>query len=134
MTEPDEPTGKRELSGATHQRQDKGESRDVRASAMQAVSARLPAALVERLTEEAARRGIKLSELIRQAVEALLRGGSEKSADLNASVGNQMTIMTPLSQYQTENSNLVVEVPTEPSHVVALGYSSKLRDGNLARN
>lgn len=90
---------------------------------MQAVSARLPAALVEQLTGEAARRGIKPSELIRQAVEGLLRGGQEKRPDLNASVGHQMTIVTPLSQYQTENSNLVVEVPTEPSHVVALGYS-----------
>jgi metal-responsive CopG/Arc/MetJ family transcriptional regulator len=90
---------------------------------MQAVSARLPAVLVEQLNEEAANRGIRPSELIRQAVEALLRGEPEKSADLNASVGYQMTVVTPLNQYQTENSNLVVEVPTEPSHVVALGYN-----------
>jgi metal-responsive CopG/Arc/MetJ family transcriptional regulator len=90
---------------------------------MQAVSARLPAALVEKLNEEAARRGIRPSELIRQAVEILLRGEPDTIADLNASVGYQMTIMTPLSQYQTENSNLVVEVSTEPSQVVALGYS-----------
>jgi len=90
---------------------------------MQAVSARLPAVLMEQLSEEAAKRGIKPSELVRQAVEALLRGTPEKNADLNASVGNQMTVVAPLNQYKTENPNLVVEVPIEPSHVVALGYS-----------
>lgn len=123
MTRTDEPTDNRGLSESAHRRQDKGDPQDGRASAMQAVSARLPAVLVEQLNEEAANRGIRPSELIRQAVEALLRGEPEKSADLNASVGYQMTVVTPLNQYQTENSNLVVEVPTEPSHVVALGYN-----------
>lgn len=123
MTEPDEATGDREPSEATSQRQDEGDSQGARPPVMQAVSARLPAALVEKLNEEAARRGIRPSELIRQAVEILLRGEPDTIADLNASVGYQMTIMTPLSQYQTENSNLVVEVSTEPSQVVALGYS-----------
>jgi metal-responsive CopG/Arc/MetJ family transcriptional regulator len=123
MTELVEPTDKDGLGGSVHKQQDKSDSQDARTSAMQAVSARLPAVLVEQLTEEAAKRGIRPSELIRQAVETLLRGGPEKSAELSGSTGNQMTIMTPLTQYQTENANLVVEVPTEPSHVVALGYS-----------
>ena len=124
VTELAEPRRDRQLGEAMDHRQDRGDVQDARSSAMQAVSARLPAALVEQLIEEAARRGIKPSELIRQAVEGLLRERPEKSADLNGSVGYQMTIVTPISQYQTENSNLVVEVPMEPSHVVALGYSS----------
>jgi metal-responsive CopG/Arc/MetJ family transcriptional regulator len=123
VTEPDEPTGNDGLSESTRQQQDKVDPQGARTSAMQAVSARLPAVLVEQLTEEATKRGIRPSELIRQAIEALLRGGPEKSVDLNASAGNQMTVVTRLSQYQTENPNLVVEVPMEPSHVVALGYS-----------
>jgi metal-responsive CopG/Arc/MetJ family transcriptional regulator len=121
VTEPDEPTGDRELTGVAV-RQDEDDSQGVRPSAMRAVSARLPAVLVEKLNEEAARHGVRPSELIRQAVETLLRSEPEVAADLNASVGHQMTIVTPLSQYQTANSNLVVEVPTEPSQVVAVGY------------
>lgn len=119
MAEPDKPTGGREGS----ERQEQGGAADVRYSAMQAVSARLPTALVEELADEAARRGIKLSELVRQAVETLLRKEPDGTTNLNASVSYQVTIMTPLSQYQTENANLVVEVPTEPNQVVALGYS-----------
>lgn len=123
VTEPDDPADNHGLGESAHERQAKGDPQEARTSAMQAVSARLPAVLVEQLTAEAAKRGIRPSELIRQAVEALLRGGPEKNPDLNASVGYQMTVVTPLNQYQTENPNLVVEVPTEPSHVVALGYS-----------
>jgi metal-responsive CopG/Arc/MetJ family transcriptional regulator len=123
VTERDDLTDKDALGESVHERQAKGDPQEARTSAMQAVSARLPAVLVEQLNEEAAKRGIRPSELIRQAVETLLQGGSERSADLNASVGHQMTVITPLNQYHTENSNLVVEVPTEPSQVVALGYS-----------
>ena len=119
VAEPDKPTGGRE----GREDQERGDAADARYSAMQAVSARLPAALVEELADEAARQGMKPSELIRQAVEALLRKEPDGTANLNASVSYQVTIMTPLSQYQTENANLVVEVPTEPNHVVALGYS-----------
>jgi hypothetical protein len=108
--------------GAPSEQFNKADSSNVRSAAMQAVSARLPADLVEQLTEEAGRRGVKPSELIRQAVEVLLRDDPDMSTDLNGSVGHQMTILTPLTQYQTANSNLVVEVPVEPSHVVALGY------------
>jgi len=123
VTDPDEGTTRQGLKESALQRQDTGDSQDARTPAMQAVSARLPAVLMEQLSEEAAKRGIKPSELVRQAVEALLRGTPEKNADLNASVGNQMTVVAPLNQYKTENPNLVVEVPIEPSHVVALGYS-----------
>jgi metal-responsive CopG/Arc/MetJ family transcriptional regulator len=112
----------REPREAADRQHDEDDSQGIRPSAMQTVSARLPAVLVEKLNEEAARQGVRPSELIRQAVEILLRSEPEMAADLNVSVGHQMTIVTPLSQYQTANSNLVVEVPTEPSQVVAVGY------------
>jgi metal-responsive CopG/Arc/MetJ family transcriptional regulator len=120
VTEPDETMGGRAPGDVMPGRQDEGDPQGVRPSAMQAISARLPAALVEELNDEAARRGIRPSELVRQAVESLLRGESDTTADLNASVGCQMTVMTPLGQYHTENANLVVEVYTEPNQMVAL--------------
>jgi hypothetical protein len=123
VTEPGEPAGEREPSDPTSQLPDDSDAHGLRPSVMQAVSARLPAVLVEMLNKEATRRGVRPSELIRQAIEALLRGESGSTAGLNASVGNQMTVMTPLSHYRTENANLVVEVCIEPSQVVALGYS-----------
>jgi hypothetical protein len=123
VTEPDKPADSRQGSELAFRRQQQGDAGEGRQSAMQAISARLPAGLVEELAGEAARRGIRPSELVREAVEALLRKESGANADLNASVSYQVTIMTPLSQYQNENSNLVVEVPTEPNQVVALGYS-----------
>jgi hypothetical protein len=121
MVKPDQSVASDDGDGVLQQ-QDQDDQEHARPAAMRAVSARLPATLVKELLDEAARRGIKPSELIRQAVESLLHGESDKTADFNVSVGYQMTVMTPLSQYQTENPNLVVEVPTEPAHLVALGY------------
>ena len=89
---------------------------------MQAVSARLPASLVQELAEAAAQRGLRPSELIREAVEALLHRKPAVIADLDASAGVQMSVVTPMNPPRKENANLFVEIPTEPSHVVAVGY------------
>ena len=116
-----------EMSGAElEEGEGKANRSSGRPSAMQAVSVRLPVSLVKDLNDEANKRGIRPSELLRIAIEALLYPPpkSDAGADLNASVGYQMTVVAPLARYYTENSNLVVEVPTEPSQVVALGYGS----------
>jgi hypothetical protein len=98
---------------------DRNEARS--SSGMQVISTRVPAGLVEELQAEAARQGVRPSELLRRAVEGLLSCGPVIT-ELNPSTGNQMRVVTDLPKYATENANLVVEIPTEPAHLVALGY------------
>jgi hypothetical protein len=96
---------------------------ETRSSGMQVLSTRVPAALAQELQVEAARQGVRPSELLRRAVEGLLSHGSV-ATELNPTTGNQMRVTTDLPKYTTENANLVVEIPTEPAYLVALGYES----------
>ena len=102
--------------------EDEPEQIESRPSGTQVVSARLPTALAEELLSKAAHMGVRPSELIRQAVEAFLHSEPRGGTELTVYEGNQIRVVTPRNQYRTENSNLVVEVPAEPAHVVALGF------------
>src|SRR6266851_8293185 len=98
--------------------QDEGEWEDEpeliesRPSGTHVISARLPTVLAEELLSEASRRGVRPSEVVRQAVEAYLRAGSAKVAGISARSTGMLRVVTPLSDYRTENPNLVVP-PTE---------------------
>jgi hypothetical protein len=83
-----------------------------RPSGTQVVSARLPTALAEELLDQASQRGIRPSELVRQAVESYLRGGWGRVAGISAQSTGSLRVVTWLSDYRTENPNLVV-TPTE---------------------
>jgi hypothetical protein len=89
-----------------------------RPSGTQVISARLPTILAEELLDEASRRGVRPSEVVRQAVEAYLRSGSARVAGISARSTGTLRVTTPLSDYRTENPNLVV-LPTE--HLEAAG-------------
>ncbi len=102
--------------------EDEPEQIESRPSGTQVVSARLPTALAEELLSKAAHMEVRPSELIRQAVDAFLHGEPRRGTELTVYEGNQIRVVTPKNQYRTENSNLVVEVPAEPAHVVALGF------------
>ncbi len=102
--------------------QDEGEWEDepeqiaARPSGSQVISARLPTALAEELLSEAGRRGVRPSELVREAVESMLHGRRGAVAGLVANSGGTLRVAV-LSDYRTENLNLVVE----PPEVVAIG-------------
>jgi hypothetical protein len=105
---------------------------ETRPSGTQVISARLPTALAEELLAEAERRGVKVSELVRDAVDHLLHPETptahHPTTGITASVSARLTVVTPLWQYRTENSNPIVEpdeIP-EPPLVVALGYPSNM--------
>jgi hypothetical protein len=87
-------------------------------SGTQVISARLPTVLAEELLDDASRRGVRPSELVRQAVEAYLRGRSPGAVGISAQSTGMLRVITPLGDYRTENSNLVV-LPTE--HLEATG-------------
>ena len=101
--------------------EEKPEQIESKPSGTQVISARLPSALAEELLAEATSRGVRPSELVRQAVEVFMRKPAG-IVDLNAYVGYRMKVQTFIAQYTTENRNLVVDVPTEPAHLVALGF------------
>jgi hypothetical protein len=88
-----------------------------RPSGTQVISARLPSALAEDLLAEAARRGARPSELVRQAVEKWLSGRAAGVADIRAYAGQNMRMVTPSPESRTENFNLVVEVEPRPDRV-----------------
>jgi hypothetical protein len=87
-----------------------------RPSGTQVISARLPSVLAEDLLAQAARRGVRLSELVREAVEKWLSKPAGVT-DIRAYVGQNMRIVTPTPQSRTENFNLVVQVETHPDRV-----------------
>ncbi len=89
-----------------------------RPSGTQVISARLPAVLAEELLDDASRRGIRPSELVRQAVEAYLRAGSPRVAGISAQSTGTLRVVTPLGNYRTENANPVT-LPT--GHLQAVG-------------
>lgn len=103
---------------------------ETRPSGTQVVSARLPTALAEELLAEAERRGVKPSELVRDAVDRLLHEKrtttTYTTTSISASTSALLRVVTPLWPYRTENSNPIVEPEEapEPPLVVALGYPS----------
>ncbi|WP_216894523.1 CopG family transcriptional regulator [Nocardia alni] len=101
---------------------------ETKPSGTQVVSARLPAQLAEELLTEAERRGIKPSELIRDALQQYLHprfnviaGGT---AFINVSTSPLLTVRTRVDQYLAENSNPVVQQAEAlvPPLVAALGF------------
>jgi hypothetical protein len=107
--------------------EDEPEQIESRPSGNQVISARLPTALAEELLSEAARRGVRPSELVRQAVEAFLRAAPGGVADISVySVGMLRVFQPPEGQQsRTENYNLDFEVPAEPPQVIAVGFGSE---------
>lgn len=99
---------------------DEAEPIESRPTGTQVISARLPTALAEELLAEATRRGFRPSELVRQAIEALLRAEAAGMADISAYTGTNMRVVTPVREQRTENFNLVVQVATDPEHIEAV--------------
>jgi metal-responsive CopG/Arc/MetJ family transcriptional regulator len=79
----------------------------------QVVSARLPTALVLELGRVADHLDMKLSELVRAAVEQYLRSSSTP-VTVSAWPGGQLRVITPVFSVKTESANLVVPEPHEP--------------------
>jgi len=84
----------------------------------QVVSARLPVELAQELLAEAARRGSKPSELVREAVEQYFRKGGIES--VTAYAGQRIRLFQQFASYETENP--VVTDP--PPNLVALGIEA----------
>jgi hypothetical protein len=97
-----------------------------RPTGTQVISARLPTALAEKLLAEAARRGLKPSELVRAAVERMLHAEAGLAA-FTMSNDVRVRVLTPVSPSRTENPNLVLT--DEPSKVVALGFERPAASG-----
>ena len=88
-----------------------------RPSGSQVISARLPTSLAEQVLAEAARRGAKPSEVVREAIEIWLRAVPGGMAEISAYAGQNMRILTPSVQGKTENFNLVVGVEADPDRI-----------------
>lgn len=79
-----------------------------RPSGTQVVSARLPAELAQRVIAEAEARGTRLSEVIREAVEAHLTG--VRYGSMTGYPGRRLRLISQVSGYETENP-VVTEAP-----------------------
>ena len=88
-----------------------------RPSGTQVISARLPSALAEALLAEAQRRGVRPSEVVREAMETWLAAKPSGMIDIWASAGQNMRIVTPTPESRSENFNLFVEVEATPDRV-----------------
>lgn len=93
--------------------EDEAEEIESRPSGTQVVSARLPSSLAEQLLAVAAARGVKPSELVRDAVQSWLRQAAGVVVDINAFAGYNMQVFGPLKLSATQNVNEVVEVETD---------------------
>ncbi len=91
--------------------EDEPEQIESRPSGTQVISARLPTILAERLLSEASSRGIRPSEVVRQAVEAYIRSGACRAASVSAQGTGNMSVASPLASQPTRNPNLVVSPP-----------------------
>lgn len=91
-----------------------------RPSGSQVISARLPADLAEQVLTEAARREVRPSEVVREAIELWLRATPGGVAEISAYAGQNMRVITPAVQRSTENFNLVVETEKEPEQIVVV--------------
>jgi hypothetical protein len=90
-----------------------------RPSGSQVISARLPTPLADELLSEAARRGVRPSELVRIAVESFLIARPAGVAGISGHAEGRLRLDLP--EIETRNLNPVVEIPTEPPEVVAIG-------------
>ena len=88
-----------------------------RPSGTQVISARLPSALAEELLAAAQQRGVRPSEVVREAVEKWLHTRPAGVFDIQASAGQNMRVVTPAAESKTENFNLVVQVEANPDRV-----------------
>jgi len=88
-----------------------------RPSGSQVISARLPTALAEQVLAEAGRRGVKPSEVVREAIEIWLRATPGGVAEISAYAGQNMRVITPSTQRRTENFNLVVAAEADPDRI-----------------
>jgi len=93
---------------------------DTKPSGSQVISARLPTALADELLIEAERRGVKPSELVRDAVQKLLHKQVTAFGGITVvgvTASPLLTVKTPVSTPRAENSNPVVgpeEAPIAP--------------------
>ncbi len=99
--------------------EDEPEQVESRPSGTQVISARLPTVLAEGLLAEANRRGIRPSELVRQAVEAYMRRGTCRVASVSAQTTGLLSVSTPLQARPTANPNLVVTPQSEVEQLAA---------------
>lgn len=90
-----------------------------RPSGSQVISARLPTPLADELLSEAARRGVRPSELVRIAVESFLIARPAGVAGISGHGEGRLRLDLP--EIETRNLNPVVEIPTEPPEVIAIG-------------
>jgi hypothetical protein len=88
-----------------------------RPSGSQVISARLPTALAEQVLAEAARRGAKPSEVVREAIEIWLHAKPGGVVEISAYAGQNMRVITPSVQGRTENFNLVVAAEANPDRI-----------------
>ena len=92
--------------------EDEAEHVESRPTGTQVISARLPTMLAEDLLAEASDRGIRPSELVRQAVEAYMRSGARRVASISAQ-GVNISVSSPQKAQPTENPNLIVDTQTD---------------------
>lgn len=97
--------------------EDEAEVVERRPRGTQVVSARLPVALAQQLLSEAARRGIKPSDLVREAMDEHLNQPYRETGSITAFAGQRMQLHQLFVSYATENP-IVTE---EPPNFVALG-------------
>lgn len=98
---------------------DEAEQIESKPTGTHVISARLPTVMAEELLAEAARRGYRPSDLVRQAVEVFMRAETGGVRDISVYAGTNMRVITPLRERRTENFNLVVQVATDPERIEA---------------
>lgn len=99
--------------------EEQAEQIERRPSGTQVISARLPTAIAEALLAEAARRGVRPSELVRDAVDAYLHAAPGQVVDIVAFGGRNMRVSSVRFGSPTRNVNLVVEEEQSLSVVTA---------------
>ena len=97
--------------------EDEAEEIETRPSGTQVISARLPGLLAEHVLSEASQRGIRPSELVRQALEAYMRSGSGTIASVSVQTTGSLSVSGKIKAQPTQNPNLVVDQETEPLQV-----------------
>ncbi len=85
----------------------------------QVISARLPVALAQQLLNEAGRRGVKPSDLVREAMEQFLSQDALPES-VTGFPGRRLHFSSLSMPYTTENP-AVMDLPLNFGHFVALG-------------
>lgn len=101
---------------------DEAETIEARPSGTQVISARIPTPLAEQFFAEAARRRMKVSDLVREALDLLLSPRGVGRASVNATASILVRVDASTKGYRTANPNLVVDIETEPPRHDALGF------------